>query len=261
MTLLSEEYSQLDTTKINNLAQAEEYDWTLDPVSGFYYKTSVYLPMTLGVDFWLKPNRETAFSDDDVIEKPTDFSTAELDLTQSTADYRATYKTGIMNGKSVFRFAPNDFYDTGAWGMAGIDKLSIFAVVEFSDDGVLRDIFGYGNTGYGWKLIRQPNKKLYWYIYGPGGPVVTSIELAKDTKYLISAVYDGATMTVRVNGVVDGTPRASTGNMSAHTTRHALVARTMNGDIAELMFFEDIAIAGTDLTALESALMTEYGIS
>ena len=113
MTKLSDIYSGggLDPTKINNLDQAEEYDWTLDSVSDYYYQTSEYLPLAMGADMWMKAGKETTFADDEVIEKPTDFSGDDLDFTQATEGYRAKYKTNIMNGKPVFRYdGTDDFY-------------------------------------------------------------------------------------------------------------------------------------------------------
>ena len=155
----------------------------------------------------------------------------------------------------------DDVYPLKDFGVLG--KCSIFAVVKFADSGSLRGICGSDGTGSAWHLHKGSDDKMMWYCYGIGDSVVGTTVLSVNTFYLVSCVYDGVNLAMRLNGVEEATTAATADIASGAVNigRAYNSSRTLNGDIAELLIYPNIAANGTDLTDFESYLMTKYALT
>ena len=233
-------------------------------MSPYRFATStIFLPTDItGCELWLPADYITGLVDGDAVTTWSDQSGLSNDVTQATASYKPLYKTNIVNGEPVVRFdATDDVLVSKSWG--GVDKFSIFAVVSFADASTIRGICGYAGTNYGWHLQRLSDNTIMWYLYGPNISHTGSIVTSSATFYLISAIYDGATISLRMNGISDGST-ACTGIITAGTINVGMAynaTRTLNGDLPELIFYNNVAVSGTDLSNIESFLMTKYAIT
>lgn len=218
-----------------------------------------------GLNFWHDASQE-ALADDAAGATITDYSGNSRNGTQATGTARPTYKTGIVNGKAVWRFDGGD----SVQGTASIatTALTAFAVISMHSSTVasgrvmslgVNAAADFSTTTYAAAILRNSSTEA---VYGHRSGIKSSRALTYSTFCVVVSVFDGTNHTMYVNGVA-GTPVASTGTFAITAYRIGAGlndANFFNGDYAEGGAY-NAALTADQRMALEDYLGTKYGIA
>lgn len=209
-----------------------------------------------GCVLWLKADAIVGLNDGDAVGTWEDSSTANNDVSQSTADNKPSYQTNELNGKPVVRFdGANDILNTAS---AVINKThSTFIVHRASSWGDLDFIMSHsgGANGCQW----------YYYsdvlYYDHPGSNNKSYGAATTDVQLVEAIHDDTVSTKAwLNGVSVGNTNAILMNTSTATTIGGKSSGSYIGDIAEIIVYSS-ALSDPNRQAVEDYLGTKYGIT
>jgi len=223
----------------------------------------------LNPTFWLQADEDdnALYTDDAAIATGYDKSTNQLDVVQSTAEEKPTYKTGILNGLPVFRFDGGDSLVKADVARTTVipnaDQTSLILVMFqnaaqanncpfFWGDGNLEKVYGallsFGDTlyfdvgnqtaGQGRVSVAQPaGWDDAWHI----------VEMYKRTDAKADMIVDGVT-------IIDGA--AQTKTFTTDPTSNLTVGKIgtviFSGDIYLILSFR------TSLTAAERLKLRNY---
>ncbi len=204
---------------------------------------------------WQRAQAESAYADGDPVSTAADQSGNARTLTGTTTT-RPTYKTGILNGKAVYRFDGVDDFLKNASALTGATGLTVALAAR------LRTLAGYDmwwGHSYNTNEIRVfgYSGQLQWLdqFQSGVGPVITG------QTCVVVAIWTSATSwEFRIN-------RAQVGLVNT-TVPPSLIGPTYLGarEVSELPAALDLgehiiytkAVSGTELTNLESYLYNEF---
>jgi hypothetical protein len=203
-------------------------------------------------------------------------------MTQSTSANRPARKTSQQNGRDTLLFdgtndqmAASDFLDVNTGG------ITAFIVYKRNATGSLHELITKGNTnGVGWFARHLSSDKLGAYVdAGSGNASSRATSSTVDASgYIVAAMSFSAgafqSVTFRRNGTALSMASAVTEGGSgaqtpANTTAPVRIGAQeylgafyfhANANIAEVLMY-DSALSDTDREAVESYLMTKWGIS
>lgn len=207
-----------------------------------------------GCRLWLKADALTLI-DGAAVSSFTDFSGNANHATQGTGANQPVYKTSILNGKSVVRFATNDYLTTPQVQMA----LSTFFVVYANRTGTNGSFHGGNGSAATGGSPLQRNTQVSPTDAG-------NISLSPDTLndqnlYAATYNYTADTYAVWLNGVANGTSAAAhTVNTALFVTIGAGYGEFLNGDIAEVLIYDSV-LSADDRLRVERYLMNKYGLT
>lgn len=208
---------------------------------------------------------DLGLSDGDSVGQWDDLSANADHATQATAANKPTFKTGIINGEPVVRFATDDFLSfsqifntSGAVG-------AMFVVAELTSGtsgNFLSTRSASPDPNGGWGL-RGSNTTSALYFHVGGTPNLT-FSYASGF-HLLEVIRDGLDVDTYVDGSLDDSQTTSSYTASpAGETRiggspHNGGSSFLNGDIAEIIILDAMPSA-SDRGDIESYLMTKYGL-
>lgn len=217
---------------------------------------AAFTPASLsGLVGWWKADAISALNDNDPVTTWTDSSAAAHDLSTVTASFKPLYKTAILNGLPVVRFdGSNDRLTTASFTLN--QPATYFAVVQYrvawSANTPIIDGLSAQFSQY---LFRSSSTVMGLYA-GTNGPTVTTTPQAA---HVYSAVFNGASSLLRVDGGTDSTGNPSTGNAGGLT-----VGATSNGvadfaaiDVGELLAYTG-ALSSSDRALVETYLKAKW---
>ena len=240
-------------------------------------------PPTANLVYWLSARQETAFSDGDSVETPTDWSGAGNAPTQATSSRRPTYETNVVNGLPVFRFdGVDDRFDFsgGALDMANNQSgLTVYVVVipatttsaaqrnlvsissgtSTTQQRVLVSFSAGGGTTIGGRRLDTDgfSTSLGSFVYAGG------------TAWVVTALFDWANSDLYSwrNTSVDiaNTSYQTAGSTSNTSSLAATIGSNsagsfiFTGDIAEILIYQE-SHDSTERADIQSGLMTIYGL-
>ena len=193
-----------------------------------------------------------SISDGEVVGSVLDASGGGLHLSEHTNNSnRTTWKESGLNGHPVLRSdGTTDLENTS---LAANQPTTVFIVAKpnASDTQIWIDGDHTGSRnliGNVADYFASAGTSL-----GAGGPITF------DWKY-ITAVYNGSSSVLRVNGVELKTGNAGLDNRQGVTLFGRYDAdRLLDGDIAEVII-ADGAVSGSDLTSIEGYITSKYGL-
>lgn len=210
-------------------------------------------------------------ADGDVIAGVTAGS-GSFHLSQSDGTATPTYRTNVLNGRSVARFdGVNDFLQTASnfgtdAGLSGDASFSVFVVARKTTV-TKGSLYGWGNTVVALQAAGiYDDNSIFGFAYS-GGNNFLSTAVANNTWHLRSTTKApgaiNATTTIRRNGasVASGTPSTSTPNISGSQSfalgRWAnLTGNYFEGDVALLALYSGVV---SDLSGLETFINSYVG--
>lgn len=240
-----------------------------------------------GLGLWLAADKITGLSNNAAVPTWPDASGLARDMTQGTAGNRPTFQTGVRNGKPVVRFASasSHFMKNASAFLSGASG-SVFAVVSSTtgaptiqtliasmDEATsntyfcqarLQD-FGAGFT----TLTAQRSNDTTDSI----GASTTNVALG--TWYVLEYHSSGSAFEMRANGTVTAKTvhaGADNGNWFANTANKDSVSigaqvdsggatRFFNGDMAELVVYDGVALAVSTKARIRRYLSRRYAIA
>lgn len=234
-----------------------------------------FLPTDIaGLQLWLDANdpatlfqdaaKTTAAGDGDVVGAWADKSGQGNDATQATTSKKTSYHTGILNGKPVVRFDGTDDRLTKIpWNGGNVTQpVSIFIAFQLialaAAEGILVD--GDDTTRRNMVFKNTPANN-YW-AYNAGSSVA-STEAADTSTHIISAIFNGASSVLRIDGV-----QIAAGDPGAQITGGITIGGfvddsrfSSNVNMGEIIEYEDTTITGDEISQIESYLATRWGVT
>lgn len=238
---------------------------------------------------WLKADAITGLSDGEAVTTWPDSGSLGNGATQATADNQPVYKANIINGKPVIRFdGTNDYLVTASFLGTGYNtaftcyaiapssaansqrifisnQLAKFFISGITIDAGLNSV----NTQMDFKATNlSPNTDHYFYL--PFANWQENAAYWRNPKQVIGISYDGANLTLMLNGVTK--QWATTGDMGlsgaftigARSTPDlywgaANAEETATADIAEIIIY-NAAHTAAQMSQVEQYLSTKYNI-
>jgi lysophospholipase L1-like esterase len=228
---------------------------TFDPsqISGL----KLWLDASVGVT----KDGSTPAVDGDTVKQWNDRSSGGYNATQSTTSSRPTYKTNIMNGNPVLRFAGASNIVTTSFLDASFNTSFTFFIVKTKISSPIK--CDTGNNVFTW-FSAGANDSLYANM---GNLSPTSLIIPKNGTQAITNPtietyrYNGVQSLIRFNGI--SKVGSATGNLglSGSLTIGSLSDNTYyyDGDIAEIIIYNSV-LSGIQIDQVESYLMTKYAI-
>ena len=223
-----------------------------------------------GLQLWLDANdASTLFTDaagttpagnGDVVGHWADKSGNSNNVTQATTSKKPTLQNGILNGLPVVRFDADDWLRINPFVSGTITQPNTtFVVYKISAvSGSTQVILGGVTNGNRQLILKDPAAdKLGLFA----GAVLLSGETADTNWHIASAVFNGASSFLRL----DGTQIVS-GNPGAENQEGATLAATFNaagvldGDEAEALEYGGELSAG-DITLVENYFSNKWGVT
>ena len=194
-------------------------------------------------------------ADGDVVGAMADLSGNGNDVVQATTANKPLYKASIQNSLSVVRFdGVNDYLAATAFTLNQPEHVFLVGnVIAWTSNDYIWD----GNTLDLMGLYSQVPDRLALYA-GAGGPFIVP---TPGTYLLISAVFDGASSDIRLNGGA-----AVTGNVGANNAGGLTVgangghaAGFGNIEVGEMLVY-NVELTGADLTTIKNYLNEKWNI-
>jgi hypothetical protein len=220
-------------------------------------------PASLNPVVWLKADAHTA-SDGDPVTTAENFGSLG-DFTQATSSVKPTYKTGIVNGKPVFRFDGVDDFLTGP-DMSALTAATVFIVVKIDTDppgtSTASGLWRFGTAGGG--VTHFPF--IDGTIYDSFGSTVRKTTVNPTPALTSFHVYEVKTVSGEWTSRLDGTQIFTTATNTVGFVANPMIGSSegtthfLDGDCAEL-FICDSGLGTTDAGNMRSHLGTKYAIT
>jgi hypothetical protein len=236
-----------------------------------------------GLKLWLRANSLTGLNDNDPVTTWTDSSGNANNCTQSTADKKPLYKTGILNGKPVVRFdGSDDVLIGGTISGSGVTAFLVAKSVETSNGvrALLDNSNGdpFNNLGFligheDRTAFNGENSLSFGVNTGTSGPERSVYygrqnSYTSDTWALATFSYTLNDKYYALNGVdqapVDIFAGAGTGQYSASAQNYAVGALNSEAihaqaDIAEIIVYDSV-LGADNRKLVEGYLRRKWGI-
>jgi hypothetical protein len=205
---------------------------------------------------------EIGQADDSAVASWADTSGNGHDLVQATEADQPVYKTGIVNGRAVVRFARADSQFLQCVAFTEVAQPTTLVVVArhtelassyypFLVDGL--------DSSHRHALHQEETTETR---INAGSAVSLGDPAVDDTWYYFVVTFNGASSDCRRNGSSIGTGNAGAQGITGLTVGCAYdenAATMLGGDIALILLY-DGAVTGDDLTALEAELASRYAL-
>jgi hypothetical protein len=207
-----------------------------------------------GLQVWLEADA-LSLADTDPVATWTDSSGNGHDFT-AAGGVRPIYRTGILNGLPVVRFATDDEMTSDLTGVFA-SAATLFVVYTVSGD-TDYSIYETTTTGDG-----------FWRWSGDGNGYARTFRSARIATYplatattgtrVASVVSSGSTFQVYFDGVGQGAQAAAFSGGTTHVLGSAGGKEFLEGDIAEVIAY-DSALSDSDRQAVEAYLADKWGL-
>lgn len=225
---------------------------------------NTFNPKQLGTATLLGWYRADSFvgSDGDAVGTWADSSGNGRDMTQGTAGKKPLYKTGILNGKPVMRFASASSQTMAAASsvisLASALTLFVVAMQTSVADATLLSTVNAVNGDLFRFRTNAGTQQLRWYSIGlyDANTGIGANNWGAYTCIVRGTSGAGGTVSFRANGTALGTSgsisRAALHEGNLHIGSNIDLGSYMNGDIAEIL------VCNGELTALQYTQVEAY---
>lgn len=213
-----------------------------------------------GCVLWLDASQITGLSDGDSMATWEDLSASGEDAAQGTGGLQPTYKTGIINGLPVARFASSRLENTTLTTL-GSGDYHLFVVLKRNGGSSYRTFFSVG-YGVAFTPIHSVNPSHNYYTnpIGSGGNVTDGANADATVEIFEARKVSNVTYTKKYGG------SESSGTLGDTCTAGFIVGdywpsggQPFPGDIGEVILYSD-AKTGTDLSDIETYLVDKWGL-
>lgn len=213
-----------------------------------------------GLALWADADAITGLSNADPVTTWEDQSGNGNDLAQSTSAAKPTYRTNVVNGKPVVRFdGTDDTMVTAAFASELAQPNTIIAVALFATTATTNRMICDGlAAGKRHAMYSHLNSGGKWTFYA-GTTEVNGSVIATGAFHVVSAIYNGASSVLYLNGAQDATGNTGSNPLSGLRLGSFAGAAFLNGDIAEILVY-DSALSTADRESVEEYLMEKYAL-
>lgn len=222
-------------------------------------------------DINVNPDNET-YANDDAVTTITNSAG-----TNATGGNDPTFKTNVINGKSVYRFdGTNDYKDFGT-GFGKPANFSIFMLVELDDNTAIKVAFGSQQAGVGsttWGRVGNDGGARWQYQHSDGTNTsygVTQTILQQGTYYVIGIRYTNGDdhQDIWINGVqvIIATETSTAATSNSGTAYGLSVGRPgennnfyWDGDIGRILYI-DSALTDSQMEGYSLNLASYYDLA
>lgn len=212
-----------------------------------------------GCLLWFAADRITGLADGSAVASWADLSGNGNHATQATSGNKPIFKTNIVNGKPVVRFASASSKFLNLTTPFSNSALTFFAVIKATGFADASPILS-GDTGafeYRYSSTRV-QELIKSFVLNIGA---SSTALSTSAFSLIDASYSSPNYAFRLNGAADGSgSNAQTPASPIKYLGNDNNAKYFDGDIAEIIVF-DSALSTVNKQIVEAYLAAKYGIS
>lgn len=222
--------------------------------------------VTTGQQAWYEANTES-YVDNDAVGTLTDKSGNSRNLTQGTAGAKPTFKTSIVNGKSVYRFDGGD-YATGAAISSFISNSAYTIMVVFKASSIGTNGASYANNrvfadsaAYFGLFLKTTGPSAIAYNWD-GSDDNVSATISTGTFYLATMRHSSGTLYLQINqntevSIASGNTQVMTGNFNLGGS--GVASSYLTGDIAELVIW-NTSLSGANISGLQEGFRTKYAL-
>jgi hypothetical protein len=225
-----------------------------------------------GLKAWWKADA-LALTDGAAVASWPDSSGSGNNLSQATASYQPTFKTGILNGKPAVRFnatvsgslGPGNvlFPAAGAGFDIGITQPDTIFIVATTDASKTYRGSYMSPVGFSGQLVFVSETNGALEIYAGGSALVDAVDHT-GAFHIICAIFSGGNGSAYVDGVQTLAPQSTGTNGVGQVGVGALysagaVTLPLMGDIAEIIVYNS-ALSTTDRQSIETYLNTKYNV-
>jgi hypothetical protein len=163
-------------------------------------------------------------------------------------------RSSTINGVPVVSFdGSDDQLIVQGWTAVLAQPLSVFIVCRFAGSGVWQALF---NVAFQFEILREGGGDRAKWVSGGSDQMVN---ISTNVPYILGSTY--SPYQQRLNGVQIATTNTGSNGIDAwRTGRAGHGGDRMTGSVGEIIIC-NAALTGSDLTNLESYLMTKWGIS
>jgi len=224
------------------------------------------LPITENLKMWLDASHE-ALNDGDAVSTATDLSGSGNNAVQATPSAKPTYKTGIVNGKSVYRFDGGDHIVCSSLGFAS-SAFTIFVVMSYSSGNYPALLAEMSGTSDGYVSLGGDNANKV--AISKVGITTSASNLALTSGFLAltykSAGVSGGNISLTpYRNKVAGSGALTLSGLSTNANIDIGASKNGNadfftGDIAEIIVY-NTQLSDANRELIEDYLMAKYAIS
>lgn len=232
------------------------------------YNLSGSSPDTVtGLVGWWKADSITSLSDSDPVSTWNDSSSSANNLT-NTGTNRPTYKTNILNGKPVVRFAgaSTQYLTKGSISGMTSQVFSIFAVVRPAALGANIDIFHHGNAVGGIRYILNSDNKQSLIRAAQAVLGESTSTVTDTTNFTLVCVTNNSSDNMMFYKSALGNGSTTTSNTFIFTDNNITIgvdiwntSAPFNGDIAEVIYFDNV-LSEQNRIQIERYCANKYGV-
>jgi hypothetical protein len=207
-----------------------------------------------GLQLWLKADA-LGLADGTAVSSWTDSSGNSRHAAQATSANQPLLKTGILNSKPIVRFdGSNDFLQTAAFSVA--QPLTVFSVAKTTSTATTYIFFDSAASSPRATLAVEPASSAEMN----SGSSLLDGSLVVNTFQVWSAVFNGATSNIRLNGATGTSGNAGANGLNGVTIGARYAGDfVFPGDIAEVLVYNS-ALSATDRSSVETYLSRKYAI-
>jgi hypothetical protein len=214
-----------------------------------------------GLKLWLKADA-LALSDGTAVSSWTDSSGNGNTATQATGANQPLFKTAIVNAKPVIRFdGTNDVLDITATLVTG--PFAVFIARQTNGLPSIPFQLKSSATSYAFLADTEADGVDYWNFRNFGGPKWTAPPVAAWN--ITDLQWDGGgAATANYKVFINGSAQSLSAHTHGGTDNTSSVAlagvNPYNGDIAEIIVYNNAAFSATDRSNVETYLSRKYAI-
>lgn len=211
-----------------------------------------------GLVAWYEADAITGLDNGATVVQWDDLSGNGHHLAHNDPNFRPTYQTGVINGLPVVRFdGSNDFVFNTSMTRAQPERVFVLAKYRTAYVSGSQYLVG-GRTGTAGIIGRNSNDQVKLY----SGSFACTVNTDTETFTIYSALFNGASSELRVNGGA-----ASTGNAGTTVPTGGVNISSRDGgsepadaDIYAVLFYSE-ALSSADRAAVEAYLAGKAGIT
>lgn len=220
-------------------------------------------PPVAGATYWLDPDQETGYVDEDPVNPIMDWSGNNNDISQATSGQRAKWDTNQSNGRPAYKFdGIDDFADLPVTVSDSAWTLYVVLRPQNTNNTGKRTILGPGLTAGRQLRLKEANNQLEFVSSATSIQGESNSGLSFSVFSLLTIARDTSAVTIKINGTLDNTlgafgalnpiARFAYANTGGPTEPY-------EGWIAELILYPT-KHNSTDISSTESWLLARHNL-
>jgi autotransporter-associated beta strand protein len=215
---------------------------------------SVPPPVTGGLKLHLDASQLTGLTDGQTVTTWTDFSGSG---NNATAGGTPSYKTGVLNGKSVIRFNNASSFTTANLSSQFPTAATVFIVTTISSDDAYTLVDSNGTADEWWRY--NVTGRSYPGLFR-GSRLESYCPMPNSGSHLFAVSSSSSAWEMKINGASQGVAGGAYNAGGVIAIGNGSSGGGLNGDIAEVIIYDRVLDAG-ELGTVGGYLADKYGLT